>query len=225
MKQDVSEACATQGFSSRAAFVRHAAACTAVAAATLLACASASAQERGFVVTSATFTEGSTLPNSMVYQYPATGPNQCTADGSAGGNSSPDLSWAAAPSGAVSFAVMAYDVTASFTHWGIYNIPASTRHLPANAGVAGSTYGAQVNNDFPSLGYDGPCPPPGVVPVAHHYVFTVYALDEMLALGQHVNFPQNAETLEQALLLAAIQGHVLAKGSISGYFSSTPPTP
>jgi Raf kinase inhibitor-like YbhB/YbcL family protein len=227
MQQEVSGTCATQVFSSGAtrAPARHGAAWIAFAAATLLVSATATAQQRGFAVTSATFTQGSTLPLSMVDQFPATGPNECTADGSAGGNMSPDLSWTAAPSGAVSFAVVAFDVTASFTHWGIYNIPASTRHLPANAGVAGSTYGLQVHNDFPSLGYEGPCPPPGVAPFAHQYVFTVYALDETLALAAHVNFPANAQTLEQALLLAAIQGHVLGKGSISGFFSSTPPTP
>ena len=224
MKQEVTGNCVVSSSRAVRAPVRRAA-WTALAAATVLAVGTAAAAPPGFAVTSATFTQGGTLPLSMVDQLPTTGANTCTADGSAGGNTSPDLTWTAAPSGAVSFAVVAFDVTASFTHWGIYNIPASTRSLPANAGVAGSAFGAQVHNDFGSVGYEGPCPPPGIAPFAHQYVFTVYALDETLALGAHVNFPANSQTLEQALLLAAIQGHVLGKGSISGFFSSTPPAP
>jgi phosphatidylethanolamine-binding protein (PEBP) family uncharacterized protein len=42
----------------------------------------------------------------------------------------------------------------------MYNIPADTRKLPENAGEKGSSFGAQIVNDF-FIGpeYDGPCPP------------------------------------------------------------------
>jgi Raf kinase inhibitor-like YbhB/YbcL family protein len=200
------------------------AAATAIGALAVLANPTASARDdEGFRVHSTTFVDGSTLPLSMVDQYPPGGPNLCTVDGSAGGNSSPELSWDHVPDGTRSFAVVSYDVTASFVHWSIYNISPSARGLPANAGSASGTYGVQVYNDFPSFGYEGPCPPPGVTPFAHRYVFTVYALDKVLTPPVFANFPQDGHTLERALLEAALGGHVLAKASIGGYFSTTPP--
>jgi len=192
------------------------------AAVALAALAALAHDEDAFRVRSATFQDGATLPASLADNYPPSGPNICTADGSIGGNTSPELSWDHAPERTRSFAVVMYDVTASFTHWSIYNIPGGARGLPVNAGSAASGYGAQVNNDFGSLGYEGPCPPAGVAPDAHHYVFTVYALDRTLELPVFANFPQNAETLEHALAEAAIHGHVLAQASIGGYFSATP---
>jgi len=69
---------------------------------------------------------------------------------------------------------------------------------------------------------DGPCPPAGVEPFAHHYVFTVYALDTELALSASANFPANAETLYEVLIHAGREGHTLASGSIVGLFSATP---
>ena len=61
-----------------------------------------------------------------------------------------------------------YDVTAAFTHWGMYNIAPQWTGLPENAGVANSPYGRQIYNDF-FVGpeYDGPCPPANVAPDAH----------------------------------------------------------
>ena len=97
-------------------------------------------------VASTTFSDGGTLPLSMVY-------NQCTYY-PGGGDQSPELSWTNAPHRTRSFVVTAYDVTASFTHWGMYNIAATTTELPENAGVAGSTYGNQVANDFGNLSYE-----------------------------------------------------------------------
>src|SRR6516162_4977228 len=74
------------------------------------------------------------------------------------------------------FIVVMYDVTASFTHWGMYNIASTTTSLPQNAGVVGSTYGTQIYNDFGDPSYDGPCPPTTMTPLSHQYVVTVYAL-------------------------------------------------
>ena len=90
--------------------------------------------------------------------------------------------------GTRSYVVAMFDVTASFTHWGMYNISARTNGLPEGAGAAGSTYGAQVYNDFYLQGYDGPCPPVGVEPYSHQYVVTVYALDKELQLPQSAGF-------------------------------------
>ena len=167
-------------------------------------------------LTSTTFTNGSALPASAVYNfyYPTgTTYNICSATGATGGDQSPQLAWRHVPDDTRSFVVVAYDTTASFTHWAMYNIPADTRQLPANAGVADSAYGTQLNNDFGDPNYDGPCPPAGVAPDVHHYVFTVYALDMELTLGSP-NFPANLETLYQALIHAALEGHVLASAHL-----------
>jgi len=96
-----------------------------------------------FQLSSTTFTDGGTLPLVTVY-------NNCPAY-PGGGDQSPELSWTKAPGGTRSFVVVTYDVTASFTHWGMYNISSKTKELPLNAGVAGSMYGTQVSNDFGDL--------------------------------------------------------------------------
>jgi Raf kinase inhibitor-like YbhB/YbcL family protein len=120
--------------------------------------------------------------------------------------------------------VVVYDVTAAFTHWGMYNISASATGLPENAGVAGSTYGDQIVNDFLlAAQYNGPCPPAGVFPDVHMYLFTVYDLDTTLILPSSPNFPALAETLYQALIKAGRGGHILASASLIGLYSSTPP--
>jgi len=178
--------------------------------------------DKRFEVHSATFKNDTTLPPSMVYNFVVNGTNVCSLDGSPGGNQSPQLSWTNAPAGTRSFVVVLFDPTASFAHWGMYNIAADATGLPANAGAAGSTYGTQVFNDFPDQNYDGPCPPPNTPPNVHHYVFTVYALASELDLPGSANFPANADTLFRALLQKAERGDVLASASITGFYSTTP---
>ena len=177
-----------------------------------------------FQVSSTTFKNNTTLPLSMINNMIVNNVNVCSADGSPGGNQSPELSWTNAERGTRSFVVVAYDVTAAFTHWGMYNISPKATGLPENAGVAGSQYGAQIVNDF-FIGaeYDGPCPPPTLSPYVHHYVFTVYALDEQLNLPSSANFPATAETLYQALIEAGRFGHILESASITGLYSTAPP--
>jgi phosphatidylethanolamine-binding protein (PEBP) family uncharacterized protein len=82
----------------------------------------------------------------------------------------------------------------------MYNISPTLSGLPENAGVAGSVYGEQIVNDFGAAEYDGPCPPAGVAPFVHEYVFNVYALATKLYLPSSTNFPANAEALYQALI-------------------------
>lgn len=177
----------------------------------------------GFRLTSATFTNNSELPISMILNNQSNGVNTCSANGAAGGDTSPELSWSGAPRGTQSFVVVLYDVTAAFTHWGMYNISGNATQLPAGAGVADSTYGPQITNDFYyGAEYDGPCPPAGVQPYQHQYVFTVYALCTKFTLPSSTNFPSNAETLYQALITAGANGEILGEASLTGYYSSTP---
>jgi Raf kinase inhibitor-like YbhB/YbcL family protein len=175
-----------------------------------------------FQVSSTTFENKSTLPIIMIRNVIFNGSNVCTINGAPGGNESPELSWTNVPRGTRSFVVVAYDVTAAFTHWGMYNISSDATGLPENAGVAGSTFGTQILNDFGIGEYDGPCPPPNKPPNVHHYVFTVYALDEELQLRSSANFPANSETLYRALIKAGRRGHILASVSIVGLYSNTP---
>lgn len=63
------------------------------------------------------------------------------------------------------------------------------------------------------LGYDGPCPPWNDT-IPHRYVFTLYALDLPRC-------PVEGE-FRAADVLAAIEGHVLAKASVSGTYSINP---
>jgi Raf kinase inhibitor-like YbhB/YbcL family protein len=118
----------------------------------------------------------------MIYNYVQNGLNGCGLNGEIGQDQSPQLSWTDAPHGTHSFAVIAFDVTAGFTHWGIYNISGDLTNLPENAGVSGSSYGTQVTNGFGDMSYDGRCPPTGVTPYAHRYVFTIYALDKTMSI-------------------------------------------
>jgi len=171
-----------------------------------------------FRVTSATIPNGGTLPLSMILGTSASG-YQCTYF-TGGGNQSPELSWRNAPRGTRSFTVIAYDATAAFTHWGMYNISHQATTLPENAGVAGSTFGTQVGNDFGDASYDGPCPPPQYNPPSHNYVFTVYALDiELPTIPSFGDFtPPGSESLYNALVDARKDGHILDSTSISASF-------
>lgn len=190
----------------------------------------ANAQDWGgfgqFSVASTTFKDGSTLPLSMIDEIAANGVNQCSINGAAGGDMSPELHWSRARPGTQTFAVVAFDVTASFTHWGIYNIPGYAHGLAQNAGAASETrFGTQILNDFGLVGYDGPCPPSNYPPDVHHYIFTVYALDRSLDLPDTANFPADAETLLNALARLGAEGHVLNSASIDGFYSTTPASP
>lgn len=172
---------------------------------------------------SATFTDGGALPLSMINTIPGSnGQNTCTANGAAGGNASPQLTWRQAPHETRSFVVVAYDVTAQFTHWMMYNIPAGTTSLPENAGIPGSVYGVQNGSDFFQPYYGGPCPPMTLMPFAHEYRFTVYALDRFLPIVPTFGdfTPAGPEGLYQELIEASRDGHVLASASIAGHFAS-----
>jgi Raf kinase inhibitor-like YbhB/YbcL family protein len=178
--------------------------------------------KKEFRLTSTAFANDDFLPLSAIYTFLQNGVNICSIDGQPGGNQSPQLSWTGAPKKTQSFVVVLYDVTAAFTHWGMYNIPASVTSLAENAGAPSSTAFPQVVNDF-FIGpeYDGPCPPANVAPFVHHYVFTVYALDIDLTLPSSANFPATAETLYQALIQAGEHGHILGSASLTGLYSTT----
>ena len=97
-------------------------------------------------------------------------PRKYTCDGQ---NAAPPLEWSGVPDKAKSLAVICEDPDApsgTFTHWVLYDIPASSHGLTEHpkAGTSGV-------NSFGKTGFGGPCPPKKSH--AHHYHFHVYALD------------------------------------------------
>jgi Raf kinase inhibitor-like YbhB/YbcL family protein len=103
--------------------------------------------------------------------------------GCTGQNLSPTVSWTNPPAGTKSFAIMVHDPDAStggagFWHWVVLNIPSNTVGLAQGAGSVDSktlpTTARQINSDFGTPSWGGPCPPSGNKP--HRYNFTVYAL-------------------------------------------------
>ncbi|HEX5324572.1 MAG TPA: YbhB/YbcL family Raf kinase inhibitor-like protein [Capsulimonadaceae bacterium] len=142
-------------------------------------------------VSSTAFKEGQNMPAQ----------NTCGGTGI-----SPPLAWSKPPDHTASLAITCLDPDApsgTFTHWLVYDIPASAMSMVEGSAPAGSLQGM---NDFGSTGYGAPCPPPGN---PHHYLFTVYALD---------NKPDLKGGASRTDLFAAIKGHVLAKGEITGLY-------
>jgi len=141
-----------------------------------------------------------------------------------GDDVSPQLSWSGKPEGTKSLALICDDPDAPsrdfpreegpWVHWVIYNISADTTELPeAVSHVADLEIPAgahQGTNDFSdnNVGYRGPMPPAGTGP--HRYFFKIYALDAELDL--------EAAGATKAILLEAMEGHILNEGQLMGTF-------
>jgi Raf kinase inhibitor-like YbhB/YbcL family protein len=126
-----------------------------------------------------------------------------------GANRSPQLAWSAPPRGTKSFAVVVDDPDApsgTLTHWILYNLDAEMRALPEGVDPA-TLNGASGLNDFKRPTYGGPCPPRLEI---HHYNFHVFALNASLTLRPE----PDREAVD-----AAMDGHVLAVGTLVGSFS------
>jgi Raf kinase inhibitor-like YbhB/YbcL family protein len=150
-----------------------------------------------FVLTSSAFQDGERIPDRYTCK---------------GEDLSPPLSWRGAPEGTKSFALIVEDPDApggTFIHWVIYNLPAALTELSEGVPVSkrledGSLQGI---NDFRTIGYRGPCPPPGR---PHRYFFILRALDRELAL------PAGAT---KAQLEKEMRGHVLGEAKLMGTYS------
>ena len=151
-------------------------------------------------VTSAAFAPGGAIP--MVYS-------------SYGQSLSPPLSWSAGPSGTRSYAILMEDPDARMPHpayhWVAWNIPADTTSLQEGLGGGPQLTepkGMRQGLSTPGhLGYFGPKPPVGDPP--HHYHVQVFALDRTLDLLPGATRDE---------LVAAMAGHVLAKGELVGTY-------
>jgi Raf kinase inhibitor-like YbhB/YbcL family protein len=147
-------------------------------------------------VTSTAFKDGADIPQ------------QFTCEGADDSQPWP-IAIANVPANAKSLAVVIHDPDApdpkaprpqGWTHFVAYNLAPSTTSLPAkgNDGAAGK-------NDWGKSGFKGPCPPTG----KHRYVTTVFALDQMLP---------DLKQPDRAALLKAVEGHVVAKGELTGAY-------
>jgi Raf kinase inhibitor-like YbhB/YbcL family protein len=93
---------------------------------------------------------------------------------------SPPLRLASVPRAARQLDLVMRDPDApggSFIHWDLRDISPSTTSLAAGQAPRGARAG---RNSFGSVGYRGPCPPPGST---HHYVITVTARAGGAVLG------------------------------------------
>jgi Raf kinase inhibitor-like YbhB/YbcL family protein len=145
------------------------------------------------------------MPLLVASEAFADGEHLATKHSCEGSNVSPPLRWNHVPDGTKSQALICEDPDAAdgvFTHWVLYDLPADTRRL-----AEGSSGGGKEGvNSFQTQGYSGPCPPPAG---SHRYVFRLYALD----------IPSVGDAgLSTEALKAAIEGHVLAEGALTGRY-------
>lgn len=154
------------------------------------------------VVRSTAFAEGQTIPRRYTGE---------------GEDLSPPLSLEGVPKEAVELALICADPDApvgTWYHWVLYGLKPDTTSLPEGlprqAQLSVPVAAKQGRNSWPSdnVGYRGPLPPRGHG--RHRYIFTLYALDQLVAL------PPEEATAER--LLAAIRGHILAQGQLMGTY-------
>lgn len=144
---------------------------------------------------------------TMAFQEGAMIPAKYTCDGQ---DISPPLAWQDVPPGTKSLALISDDPDASrgaWVHWVAFNIPPQGGSLEENIKRDKEFPNGmrQGSNDWPRIGYGGPCPPSGT----HRYCFKLYALDTTLTLKPGAS---------KAQLLQAMQGHILAEAQLMGKY-------
>jgi Raf kinase inhibitor-like YbhB/YbcL family protein len=173
----------------------------------LLAGAGGSALAADFRLSSADFKANGDLANKFIYQ----------GFGCHGDNVSPGLSWSGAPEGTQSFALLVHDPDAptggaGWWHWVVYNIPAAASAIAQGAGTADGAAlpkgSVQGKTDFGSIGWGGPCPPPGSG--KHHYQFTLYALK--------VAKLDVADGASAALVGYSVNANAIGKAQLTGLY-------
>ncbi|MBI4932684.1 MAG: YbhB/YbcL family Raf kinase inhibitor-like protein [Actinobacteria bacterium] len=100
---------------------------------------------------------------------------QYTCDGA---NTSPALTWSAAPEGTLEIAVTMTDLDLpTFAHWAIAGLDPTSTGLAEGEVPLGAV---QATNGVGDIAYTGPCPPAGST---HTYEVTVHYLGERTGLG------------------------------------------
>ena len=152
-------------------------------------------------LTSSSFTDGGIIPDKYTQAVAAP--------------VSPALAWTNAPAATQSFALVVDDpdtalqrTTNEVLHWAAFNIPATATSLPEGVPTEASLPDGTVQplNTGKKNGFMGPGARGNVY---HHYTFQLYALDTKLNLGPDAT---------RAQIMAAMDGHVLAKAVLVGRF-------
>ncbi len=148
-------------------------------------------QSKEFSLLSPAFKEGGVIPKVYTCK---------------GSKNIPPLRWFNAPKETKSFVLILKDPDAPsglWTHWVVYNIPASIDRVEENTLPKGATQG---QNEVNANSYYPPCPPSGT----HRYIFDLYALD--------VDKISPKDT-HRVGVEKAIEGHVLKKISLTAKVS------
>jgi len=161
------------------------------------------------VLTSTAFTDGGTIPIKYSQAAPGAAPGEGT---------SPALTWTNAPAGTQSFVLHMHDLelarngtTDDQVHWLVWPIPATATSLPEGVAKGDRLPDGSFQTSATGRVYRGPGA--GANGPPHHYTFEIYALDTKIDV-QPVADP--FET--RKLVMAAMQGHILAKAVTMGLF-------
>lgn len=154
------------------------------------------------ILSCADIAEGGTLSNDYVANI----------WGYTGNNISPELTWANAPKDTKSFVLTMYDPDAptgcGFWHWNVFNIPANWTKLPKNKSGEFANGIIELKNDAGLHGFIGAFPPKN--DIAHRYIFTLYALNDVLDLPDNIS---------PAVLGFNLNGKVLASATLTAYYA------
>lgn len=152
--------------------------------------------------------QGTAAPTgAMVLSSPAVAdggalPVEFTGDGA---NATLPLDWKGAPAGTRSYAVVMHHIDPEGKakwYWTLYDIPASVQALARNVTGLGTLGTNSVNN---RVGY---APPHSKGPGAKTYIYTVYAL------SAPPQVPVPATQVTRDVLIAAMEGHILASAEL-----------
>jgi Raf kinase inhibitor-like YbhB/YbcL family protein len=137
----------------------------------------------------------------------------------AGHDVSPPLSWTNAPDPTTTFVLIVHDPDApigdgldDLLQWMLWNIPGTARTI-----AEGQPQGPQLPDGSRQISatgpyYRGPAAPTSGPP--HHYVFELFALDAMIDVPPVGAAP----SATRAAVVAAMAGHIRAKGTLVGLY-------
>jgi len=154
------------------------------------------AAPESITVTSSAFTDGGAMPKS-------------SAGKGVGDNTSPPLRWDGLPPDTRQVVLIIDDVDVPLPRPLLHSVAViepTVEGVAAGSLQPGTTGMRFIRADLGHRGYAGPRPIPGHGP--HHYRFHVFAIDEPIA---------DSVTSSKALL-AAMTGHVLARGVLTGTY-------
>ena len=153
------------------------------------------------VLSSPAYEDGGVLPDKYTQKAPQPSP-------------SIPFSWTGTPAGTQSFVLILHDLDVvtnktltDSLHWLAWNIPATATSLPEGVpNVAGLPDGTVQLSHRGTIGFVGPGWPG---PSYHHYTAELLALDTKLRL---------ATTATRDEVMAATNGHILARAALAGRF-------